>query len=65
MKIKINSDKEKVSDIKKRIIDNGGYCPCAFKKIEETKCMCKDFRDRIEKKEYGECNCGLYILIND
>lgn len=65
MKIKINPDKNKADDIKKKIKDNGGYCPCSLKKTEETRCMCKNFRDRIEKCEYGECNCGLYILIKD
>jgi hypothetical protein len=28
MKVKTNPDKEFVDDIKKKIKDNGGYCPC-------------------------------------
>ena len=36
---------------------NGGYCPCAIEKSEDTKCMCKDFREQ----ESGECHCGLYV----
>jgi len=37
--------------------DNDGYCPCKLQKNDDTKCMCKDFR---EQKE-GECDCGLYF----
>ena len=39
------------------VAENGGYCPCAIVKNADTKCMCKDFR---EKKEPGLCHCGLY-----
>lgn len=36
---------------------NDGYCPCALIKNNDTKCMCKEFR---EMKETGKCHCGLY-----
>ena len=36
---------------------NDGYCPCAMVKNNDTKCMCKDFR---ECKVTGDCHCGLY-----
>ena len=39
------------------IKDNGGYCICAVSKNEDTKCMCKDFR---EQGTSGICHCGLY-----
>lgn len=39
------------------IKDNGGYCICAVSKNEDTKCMCKDFR---EQETSGTCHCGLY-----
>lgn len=39
------------------IKDNGGYCICAVSKNEDTKCMCKDFR---EQEISGTCHCGLY-----
>lgn len=39
------------------IKDNDGYCICAVSKNEDTKCMCKDFR---EQKTSGTCHCGLY-----
>jgi hypothetical protein len=43
-------------DILAAIKANDGYCICAIKKEQDTKCMCKDFR---EQKE-GICHCGLY-----
>lgn len=36
---------------------NNGYCPCAVLKNEDTKCMCKEFR---EQTEPGLCHCGRY-----
>lgn len=36
----------------------GGYCPCQVPS-EDTKCHCKDFRN---KKAIGEpCICGIYV----
>ena len=57
MKIKFSSNKDIVEMIKKRLKENGGYCPCRIAKTEENKCMCKEFREQPE----GECHCGLYI----
>ena len=57
MKIRLSSDAELVSEIKAKLKENGGYCPCRMEKNEDTKCMCKEFRDMSE----GECHCGLYI----
>lgn len=57
MKIILNSDKELVNKIRKKIKDNNGYCPCRLIKTEDTKCMCKEF---IETNELGCCHCGLY-----
>lgn len=57
--IKLNSNKELVSQIQKKLKQNGGYCPCVPKYLwnADTKCPCKEFREM----EQGECNCGLYI----
>lgn len=60
-KIIVNKeDTELVDLIRQTLKQNGGYCPCALFKNEDTKCMCKDFK---EQKE-GVCHCGLYIKIN-
>lgn len=44
--------------IRKAIADNDGYCPCAIAKTPDTKCMCREFRER---QKPGTCHCGLYI----
>ena len=61
MKIKLNSDENIVKEIRQKLKDNDGYCPCKLNKNADTKCMCKDFREQSE----GECHCGLYIKTND
>lgn len=33
------------------------HCPCKIDKTDDTKCMCKEFREQ----ESGECHCGLYF----
>lgn len=43
-------------DIVAAVKANDGYCPCRRIKNEDTKCMCKEFREG----GLGECHCGLY-----
>ena len=62
MKIVLNPDEEFVKQIKKKIKQSNGYCPCSIIKSPDTKCMCKEFK---ESKEPGMCHCGLYIKINE
>lgn len=51
-----NPDKEYVKEIQRKLKENGGYCPCRITKSEDTKCMCKEFREQ----ESGYCHCGLF-----
>lgn len=60
MKIIENPDKKLVATIREQLKENGGYCPCRLQKTDESKCMCKEFREQ----ESGECHCGLYIKVN-
>ncbi len=60
MAIKIIEDKEQRDIIRKAIADNDGYCPCKIFKNEDTKCMCKQFRDQVALGTLGPCDCGLY-----
>lgn len=55
--IKLNEDIELVKSIRKKLKENDGYCPCSLLKNDDTKCMCKEFREM----KTGECHCGLYI----
>ena len=56
MKIKLSDNKELVAEIKQKLKENDGFCPCRLAKTEDTKCPCKEFREQ----ESGECHCGLF-----
>jgi ferredoxin-thioredoxin reductase catalytic subunit len=60
VKIILNSDKEIVDEMRSALKETGGYCPCAIEKTDDTKCMCKDFREQIAQGIPGKCHCGLY-----
>lgn len=62
IKIATNPNKDLVKEIREKIKENDGHCPCALQKNRDTKCMCKEFREQIDNKISGECHCGLYIL---
>lgn len=61
MTIKQNPDKEYANEVRRKIKDNGGFCPCRIDKTSDTKCMCKEFIEM----ESGMCHCGLYIKEKD
>lgn len=42
--------------IRELVEKNDGYCPCLIQKNEDTKCMCKDFREQAS----GLCHCGRF-----
>lgn len=60
MKISIYADQETAAEIRAGIKKANGYCPCVLPaaRNEDTKCMCKDFR---EAPAGTVCHCGLYI----
>lgn len=60
LKVQLNKDEEYVREIKDALKENQGYCPCMLIKSEDTKCMCKEFR---EQTTPGLCHCGLYEKI--
>ena len=57
MRITVTPDREHAESIRQAIYENEGYCPCSTIKNEDTKCMCKEFREA----KSGTCHCGLYI----
>lgn len=65
MHVKTNPNKELVKEIRDRLKENSGYCPCRISKTADTKCMCKEFRDMMERGESGTCHCGLYVFEQD
>ena len=56
MKVTVTKDKELAQQVREKLKNNDGYCPCAIEKTEDTKCMCKMFREQ----DIGYCHCGLY-----
>ena len=57
MKIELNGNPDIVKEIREALKNNDGYCPCKLEKSEDTKCICKEFREM----KSGECHCGLYV----
>lgn len=57
MKIVVSQNLEVVKLIREGLKRTGGYCPCLIEKNEDTKCLCKAFR---EQTTLGPCHCGLY-----
>lgn len=62
MKIIKNPDSKKYEQVTELVKNNDGYCPCMLFKTEDTKCMCKEFRDQTEP---GLCHCGRFVKVEE
>lgn len=62
LKIIKNPDTKIYENVTAAVKDNNGYCPCELIQNEDTKCMCKKFR---EQTEPGECCCGRFVKVVD
>ena len=61
MNISLNPDEKIVATVKEGLKRTGGYCPCRLERSEDTKCMCREFRDQIADPDFeGFCHCYLY-----
>ena len=61
MKVRLNEDAEVVRMVKEGLEARGGYCPCVREVSEDTKCMCREFREQIADPGFeGYCHCLLY-----
>ena len=72
MKIIVNPDQELVAEIRTKLKENKElygkqYCPCVpkYKHNDDAVCMCKNFREQVNRGELGECHCGYFVLVND
>ena len=63
LKIIKNPDEEIVSEIRAKLKETGGNCPCVLPSAwsADTKCPCKNFREQTTE---GECHCGLYMKVD-
>lgn len=64
MKISRYANEETAHSIRAAIRAADGHCPCVLEQFrcEDTKCICKEFR---ESPQGTVCNCGLYIKVED
>jgi len=62
MKLKIikNPDNEEYEEITQDVINNNGFCPCMSVKNQDTKCICREFK---EQEHSGYCKCGRYMKV--
>lgn len=60
-KISLNPDDGVVKAVREGLEHTGGYCPCRRERSEDTRCMCREFREQIADPAYeGYCHCMLY-----
>lgn len=64
MKIQRYADEELANEIRAAIRAADGHCPCVLEQFrcDDTKCMCKEFR---ESPVNTICHCGLYIKLEN
>ena len=61
MRIGLNENADVVKVVKEGLKKTGGYCPCMREQNDDTKCMCKDFREKVKDPDFeGYCHCMLY-----
>lgn len=59
--IRLNEDTAVVASVREGLQRAGGYCPCRLSRTEDTKCMCREFREQIADPDFeGYCHCLLY-----
>ena len=57
-----NPYQEEYEEITEAVKLNENYCPCMIDKNEDTKCMCKTFRD---SEETDFCHCGRFYKVKN
>lgn len=61
LKVSRNPDPKKYDEVTEAVKQNDGYCPCLIARNEDTKCMCKEFRDAVSEGKVGPCRCGRFV----
>ncbi len=66
MGIRLNENEEVVKTIREGLRAKEGYCPCRTAKTEDTKCICREFREQMADPDFeGYCHCMLYYKFKD
>jgi hypothetical protein len=62
-KIVLNDDLSLVAEVNRQLQETRGYCPCALEWTDDTRCVCKSFKESLINGEITECACGKYKII--
>lgn len=64
MKIQVVKDPVHVAEVRSKLKETQGYCPCvpSYAWNESTKCICQDFKNA---PIGATCHCGLYIKVEE
>ena len=62
-KIVLNDDLPLVAEVNRQLQETRGYCPCALEWTDDTRCICKAFKESFVNEEETECACGKYKII--
>lgn len=66
MAVRLNENKEIVAEIRESLKKTGGYCPCRVERTDDTRCMCREFKEQIADPDFeGYCHCMLYYKSKD
>ncbi len=61
MRIRLNENAEIVGTVRDGLKARNGHCPCRMEISDDTKCMCREFREQISDPDFeGYCHCMLY-----
>ena len=66
MGIRLNDDEQMVAIIKQGLRERGGYCPCRREMTEDTKCICREFKEQMADPDFeGYCHCMLHYKFKE
>ena len=65
MTLRVNPNTEYAEKIRQKIRENGKHCPCQIPPGDDTICICKSFKEQMERGEKGWCHCHLYEITGD
>ena len=52
MAVRLNENKEIVAEIREGLKKTGGYCPCRVERTDDTRCMCREFKEQIADPDF-------------
>lgn len=62
LKIIKNPNNDTYEKMTLAVKNNNGYCPCLIEQSEDTKCICKEFK---EQEVEGLCHCERFLKTQD